>query len=205
MAIVRASLDEPRERQLVEDGWAALWRLLGSERLRPARRRHGPAEPEPGPERLAQRSEQGCVIGIGALHGPDGAPVVPELGVVVIFKDQPIRRLCPLNESCAACWCEHGPGWELMCGRRDGSPDADCGQLVGAHAFAIDGDRRDLQAGPLDTLAQPTPAWVLNGNSVVAGAHERPTDPGHAVQDAGGDRHVLRFDNSSANALQIVG
>lgn len=48
-------------------------------------------------KRLAHGAQRGDIVGGQALHGSDRVPVVAELGLVVVFDDQAVSALGPLD------------------------------------------------------------------------------------------------------------
>jgi hypothetical protein len=111
-----ARLDEPCERDLV-DGRRSCG--VGRPDAFAERGGHdGPAEPQTGCDRLRERPDEHRALGCHGLEGRDRAPVVAELGVVVVLDEDGVDGACPAHDRLAARRRECGARRELM-GRRE--------------------------------------------------------------------------------------
>ena len=122
VAVVLAGADQVRERELVERGGAGVGgELLRRQRGREPGRGEDPAEPQRRRERLRRRAEVGDALGVEPLERRERAPVVAELGVVVVLDHEPVGRARPREQRVAPLGSHHRAGRELVA-RRDDRP-----------------------------------------------------------------------------------
>ncbi|TXL91951.1 aldo/keto reductase [Streptomyces sp. IB2014 016-6] len=206
MPVVRPRLQEPGERGLVDHGRR---RPHGVRRVQPVEqtgRHDGPADPQGGRQRLAERAEQGDTFGIRALEGPDGVAVVAELRVVVVLHDQPVHLPCPVDEFGAAGRGEDDTGRELVGGRDDHRAHVRlAAQQVDAEAVVVHGYGDGCQARRRDGGAQPRPARILQGHVGVPGGAQGTAEPEHPVQCSAAHDELSGVERGAPPAYEIGG
>ncbi|SCD41823.1 hypothetical protein GA0115246_101521, partial [Streptomyces sp. SolWspMP-sol7th] len=84
-------------------------------------------------------------LGVEPLQGPHGLPVVAELAVVVVLKDQPVVRPRPVHERGPALRQQRAPGGELVARREEHRVGA--GRREGDGAVGVEREHDDPHPG----------------------------------------------------------
>ena len=205
VAVVAARLDQPRERELVQGGRAAVGEvLLVRDRVDQRGRADEPAEPQAGRERLADRADHHHAIGREPLQRADRLAVVAELGVVVVLDEDAVALARPGDRVAAAGRGEDDAGRGLVRRGEDGRAHVGAG-VAQPRAVRVHGHGDGAQPGPLGDRRPVLVARVLEPELRVPGPRERLEDEVQALREAAADDHLRRLDGRAAHAAQVGG
>jgi hypothetical protein len=160
------------------------------------------AEPQTGGETLAGRSDVEHAIGRQALQRPDA--FLTQLGVVIVFDDQPVATLGPVDERGPPLGAHHDAGGELMRGGDDDRVGCGAGECADIDAVGVDGNRCHLEAGLLGDQPLRMPAGILERDLANALTGQPAAGQRQPLPEPGADEDMLGLGRDPAHAAEIV-
>jgi hypothetical protein len=158
-----------------------------------------PANPQSGRQGLADRTQPNDSFRPETLDLPDWLPVVAEFGVIVIFDNETIAIICPLQQRVPPLWSKNDPSRRLMRGSENNSARSCRCQRIYVDTMLVDSNRDSLQPGTDCDQAIVHVARVFNADLPDAETGERSKDEVQSLSKTGADDEVFGFGNRPTN------
>lgn len=166
-------------------------------------RQDHPAQAHARGERLARRAEVCDVLGGERLDRADGAAVVAELAVVVVFDEERPRARGPARELGPPSGVERDAERELVGGRQEHGVET--AKLVWGRAAAINGQRGRGQAALGEEVAVLSVPVGLDPHAPRPARMEHRAKEPQALREAGAHDDPLGRDPDAPRAGQVGG